>query len=426
MQKLLFTSMVLFFGFNATAQSTTVEPSHASCLPIGRLIDLAKINSPDALIAKARIGGAEAEVVAARSLFKPQLSAFGRSGIGDTGITDSGVSNQLGIRASQRIFDFGDAKYARQSARAGLAEQEFQAQYMSNRAVLSTLRTALDYYQAQDQRVLTAQRRDFFREQESAVKSLLEAGGATLTEVANVSSRLAEAESFFEELEFVKSRALTEIESDTANTSQLCEKPMDIDESFPEVKPLFAPGYAKQVARQNSAFLQSLAKRVEGLTAVEKRQKRSRLPTISLVGTGSYASSNRFENFEFRDRLGVDISVPLYGGTIVSSELQATARSNLANAEYVRAAREIEESIDITLQRIASLKQQLTHRQETERQMEIRFQSAIIEKEAGTKTLSDLIEIRLEYEQAGLTRINNEYEIKRQKLNLLEQVGHDF
>lgn len=51
------------------------------------------------------------------------------------------------------------------------------------------------------------------------------------------------------------------------------------------------------------------------------------------------------------------------------------------------------------------------------------FDSAQIEKDAGVRTLRDLIEVRLEYEQAGLTRIGSEFEIERQILVLLEQTG---
>ena len=82
-----------------------------------------------------------------------------------------------------------------------------------------------------------------------------------------------------------------------------------------------------------------------------------------------------------------------------------------------------EENIDITLHRIKSLKEQLIHLRETEKQMKLRFDSAQIEKDAGVRTLQDLIEVRLEYEQAGLTRISGEFELERQFIVLLEQVG---
>ena len=421
----LATSLFCILPALAHGQNVFVETDRTAeqCLPIGTIIDLSKQNSPEVNIAQAQIGEAESDITAAKKLFEPQLSVFGRSGVGSTGITDSGVSNQIGVRASQRVFDFGDSKFARKAAQAGLEAQQFQAQSTTNIAVLSTLRSILDHQQSLAQSELTAQRRNFFREQKTLTEALLSEGGATITELANVSSRLAEAESFYQELQFVQSRSQTQIKSDILSAREICNAALDLEELFPVVEKLQAPGYAKQVAREQSPFLLELSKRIENLEASFERQRRSRLPVISIVGTGSYASFDRFDDFQFRDRLGVDISVPLSGGTIRSEQQRASARSSIAKAEYARALRAAEENIDITLHRIKSLKEQLVHLRETEKQMKLRFDSAQIEKDAGVRTLQDLIEVRLEYEQAGLTRIGAEFEVERQLIVLLEQVG---
>ena len=110
---------------NAFIESESVT---GQCLPIGTIINLSEQNSPDASVARAQIGEAESDITAANKLFSPQFSVFGRSGVGDTGITDSGVSNQIGVRASQRLFDFGDSKFAKKAAQAGLEAQQYQAQ----------------------------------------------------------------------------------------------------------------------------------------------------------------------------------------------------------------------------------------------------------------------------------------------------------
>ena len=419
------TSLFFVLPSLAHGQDVFIESQSVAdqCLPIGTIIDLSRQNSPEANIARAQINEAEADITAAKKLFEPQLSVFGRSGVGDTGITDSGVSNQFGVRASQRVFDFGDSKFAKRAAQAGLEERQYQERTTTNIAVLSTLRSIIDYQQSLAQSQLTAQRRDFFREQKTLTEALLSEGGATLTELANVSSRLAEAESFYQELQFVQSRSQTQIKSDIQSSRQVCNASVQLEALFPIIEQLQAPGYAKQVVREYSPSLLGLLKRIENLDATLERQKRSRLPVISIVGTGSYASFDRFDDFEFRDRLGLDVSVPLTGGTIRSEQQRASARSNIARAEYARALRLAEENVEITIHRIKSLKEQLVHLRETEKQMKLRFDSAQIEKDVGVRTLQDLIETRLEYEQAGLTRIGAEFEIERQLLVLLEQTG---
>jgi len=95
----------LCIGAPVTAQS-----SDDACLSVGEAFSRAAVRAPEVQIASARAGEAFADVTQAKSLFRPRLSGFGRSGAGDTGIVDSGVSNQVGARASQRIFDFGSKR----------------------------------------------------------------------------------------------------------------------------------------------------------------------------------------------------------------------------------------------------------------------------------------------------------------------------
>ena len=106
----------------APAMAQSVSPptsSTQSCLRFEDVLKLSALRDPSVTISKAQESEADAEIKDAKSLFRPQISAFGRSGFGDTGVVDSSISNQIGVRASQRVFDFGDSKYARQAATSG-------------------------------------------------------------------------------------------------------------------------------------------------------------------------------------------------------------------------------------------------------------------------------------------------------------------
>ena len=98
--------------------TTTQANNH--CLHFDDALKLAAQTDPAVLTARAQKAEAEANLTEAKSLFKPQISAFGRSGLGDVGVVDSAIQNQLGLRLSQRLFDFGDAKYARRIANFNL------------------------------------------------------------------------------------------------------------------------------------------------------------------------------------------------------------------------------------------------------------------------------------------------------------------
>ena len=83
------------------------------------------------------------------------------------------------------------------------------------------------------------------------------------------------------------------------------------------------------------------------------------------------------------------------------------------------ARRQLRKDVSIGYRRIASLEKQLISRRDVEKQTRLQFEAAEMEQAAGTKTLRDLIEIRLEYEQAGLQTLNVKYNLERERLLLL-------
>jgi len=359
----------------AMAQSSPAFTSSTqSCLRFEDILKLSAERDPSVIIAKAQESEADAEIKEAKSLFRPQISAFGRSGFGDTGVIDSSISNQLGVRASQRVFDFGDSKYAREAANSG-----FEASLQDTR-------------QAQLQR----------------------------TERASVASQLADADAFVLELKFRQEQALTQIQIDTGTTSPLCNSKNTQGIIKQRMALLESPETATQIALDKSPNIQALDKRADSQDAIRKREKRSRLPIINIVATGSYSSVGGFDQFEFRDRIGVDVSVPLYSGNAIGARNQrASARYSIARGQLLDAERQLRKDVSIGYRRILSLESQLMSRQEVEKQTRLQFEAAEIEQGAGAKTLRDLIEIRLEYEQAGFQRIRTKYDLMRQQLQLL-------
>ena len=388
-----------------------------ACMSLSDAMSLSAARDPDVLIAKANEQDADADLIEARSLYRPQISAFGRTGFGETGAVDNSVSNQVGIRASQRIIDFGDAKYARRSALANVEASLEDTRQAKLQAALETGLSWLELRESREQIELTKARRDYFSRQVEAVDRALEQGGATRTERASVASQLADAEGFVLELEFRRDRAKTQIMIDTGRAGNPCS-----GDEFLETKtlPLESKAFATDLALSNNPQIIALRKRSDALEADRKRQSRSRLPIVDLVATGSYSSFNRFDNFEFRDRVGVDISVPIYSGNALQAgDKRARARLSVSQNQTLNIERQLEENIEISIRRIKSLGKQLETRQEVEKQTRLQFEAAEIEQGAGTQTLRDLVDIRLEYEQAGLQTIRTRFDLMRERLSLM-------
>jgi len=243
---------------------------------------------------------------------------------------------------------------------------------------------------------------------------------ACRTERASVASQLADADAFVLELKFRQEQALTQIQIDTGTTSPLCNSKNTQGIIKQRMALLESPETATQIALDKSPNIQALDKRADSQDAIRKREKRSRLPIINIVATGSYSSVGGFDQFEFRDRIGVDVSVPLYSGNAIGARNQrASARYSIARGQLLDAERQLRKDVSIGYRRILSLESQLMSRQEVEKQTRLQFEAAEIEQGAGAKTLRDLIEIRLEYEQAGFQRIRTKYDLMRQQLQLL-------
>jgi len=342
----------------ATSRVSTAQ----GCLQMDDVLDLAGRRAPSVMIARASEEEASADIDQARSLYRPRLDAVGRTGVGDTGVVDSGVSNSVGFRASQRVIDFGDAKYARRSARADFAATQNNTRQAARDASTQAGFALLEYYEALAQIELTNRRYEYFAQQLRSIDNLLQTGGATRTERASVASQLSEAEGFVLELEFRRDRARTQIEIATRATSPICNVLKENSDQSSERYMLVDQAVTDALAYNPT--LGALRDRAEGEAARAKRETRAR-----------------------------------------DQELQ------------------LREDVTITWQRLNSLKKQLASRIEVERQTRLQFEAAEIEAGAGTITYRDLVELRLEFEQAGLARIRTTYDLEQQKLILKSLTG---
>lgn len=395
-----------------------------SCLSFNDVLKLSAERDPSVIIAKAQERAADAEIKDAKSLFRPQISAFGRSGFGDTGLIDSSISNQTGLRASQRVFDFGDAKFARQAATLGYEASLEETHLTQLRAAQRTGQAYLNYIESEEQITLSSNRRAYFAQQLTAVDNLLSRGAATRTERAAVASQLSDADAFILELKFRQEDALTQIQIDVGTSAPLCDSSSTQEVLSLRMAPLKDASQAAQLALDKNPSIKALSKNADSLEAARKREQRSRLPIIDVVATGAYSSTGGFDQFDFQERVGVDISVPLYSGNAIGARNQrASARYAVARGQVLDAKRQLRKDVTIGYRRILSLQSQLVSREDVEQQTFLQFEAAEIEQKAGTQTLRDLVEIRLEYEQAGFERIRTKYDLMRQKLLLLTLTG---
>ena len=163
---------------------------------------------------------------------------------------------------------------------------------------------------------------------------------------------------------------------------------------------------------------------IDALDSDRKRERLNRTPIIEAVGITSYSYIDQRNEWEYRDRLGVDVSIPLLSGSALSARVRG-ADADLSRAKFEREQirRELHEDITLTHRDLLSIWAQYERRKHVEAMQLEKFKAAKLEFESGMKTLPDLIEDRLEYEQSRLVTESLKYERLRQQVNLLALTG---
>jgi len=405
------------------------EPSYAqgasACISFKSALDLASLNSPKVAIAKADLDVAQADLTDAKSLRRPQISAFTRSGFGDEGLVNTAIENQVGLRASQRIFDFGDSRLAREAAEEEITAQENLILSERSRAMLEAGIAYIDWLDASERLDATVERANYFLEELSALKLVLDSGGATISELAEISAESADAEADRFELEFEQQQALTLLHVTTRAKSKPCKKETtDLDQHLDILTNENGSAGVLTRALNQNAEVKALASFAKKLDIEAERQRRSRLPILEIVGITSLTSDRRFDNFEFRERIGFDATVPLYTGSSLSAKSdKARAQAQRAQNRAEEQKRLLEEQVVTTHKRALLLNAQLGRRQAVIEFREMELEAAKSGYENNIRTLPELVDVRLQLEDARLVEVRTRYDYYRQVLILKSLIG---
>ncbi|MEO0883354.1 MAG: TolC family protein [Pseudomonadota bacterium] len=396
----------------------------ATCLGFERALVLAASNDPSVRVARSNRDRAAADLQEARSLRRPQLSTFTRLGVGDTGLIDSQIENQIGLRASQRIIDFGDSRLAKEAAREDVAAQESLILDARASASLDAGLAYIDWLEARDQLIATEDRIGYFSRRLEAINSLLATGGATRLERAEVAAEKANAESLQFEFEFRRDQAATRLAIATGDRALPCTVE---NYAVPPSQDNLVSGVLDQMvgdAIEDNPEIEALRRTRASLDATARREARGRLPVIDVVGIASYASQDFDGNFDLQTRLGVNVSVPLFtGNALVAQRRRASAQAARASGELAAAQRALRQSIEVTWRRTLLLQAQSVSRADIRRFKQEEFKAAEIEYEQGLRTLPALTDIRLELEDAALSEIRSRFDLEREQLRLKALTG---
>lgn len=391
-----------------------------ACLSLEAAIERAGPRAPEVAAAEARLAAGEADLVEARSLRRPQLTSFGRSRSGDTGLTDNRLENQAGLQLSQRIVDFGDSRLAIEAAEHERERLEYDVDRQRSVAAYTVAAAMLDAQEAARLMAVISERRAYFTRQQDAIETLFAQGGATRADRAQVAAQRAEAEADMLELRSREERALSRLTAYLGESVTVCDGRRNPTVFADPLADLATVDDAVDAALSANPEIGALRSAVRSQDARRERERRSRLPIVNLVGIASYVYDDIGEDWEVRDSLGVDVTVPIYTGNSLGARVdRETARLEVQESELRVLQREMREQAEIAFRRSISLQAQLARRGVVAESQAIYFDAIEGEFNAGLGTLPDLVEARLDFERAQIDVVAIEFALLREQLDLL-------
>ena len=424
-RSLLRPACLALLGVACLSAGAQAHAQAQSCLSLSEAMGLAAARAPEVAGAEARLAEAEAEARAARSLSRPQVSTFGRSSLGDTGLTSSQIENQVGVQVSQRLYDFGDARLAETAAQNQVDQRNFEIAAQQAESAQMLADAYLTRLETLAVIAVVSERRDYFRRQRDAVTDLLARGGATRADRAQIEAQLANAEADALELQFLADQSATRIrEYAGVPADDLCGTDQASSDLSGELAGLQTLDSLVQAALTDNPMISARLSAVRSLEARLDRARRNRLPVIEAVGIASYVYDDQREDWEGRDRLGVDVSVPLYTGSALTAQRDRAAAQLAAEQSTLRTLqRDMREEAEIAFRRSISLEAQLIRREAVADSQAEYFDAIAGEFQYGLGTLPDLVDARLAHERAQIDVISARFDWLRQKLELLRLTG---
>ncbi len=392
------------------------------------IYELAKENDATLQAAVADRSAAGQQLPLARSAFLPQISASATFSVNDSNDDNSDTfeSSQLTLSLSQSLYNrrnyalLNQAKVSVLQADATLeaARQDLITRVAS--AYFDVKRTEADL--AFNQAELEA----IGRQRDQAEKRF-DVGLSTVTDVreAQASYDLAVADvvavkntlaTTLEALRVLSGVDITNLDGLKDNIPLVAPEPANIDSWV-------------EVARDQNLDLATSRLELESSGIRVRAERGARFPTLDLLAIGSTGTSNRETEFDFNNdnqsgEIRLEVSVPLYTGGRINSEVArakaevASATANLRAQELtvVQQTRDSYRGVETNISRVKALRQALDSTQKSAEAADAGFR-------AGTRTSVDVLQALRDTFSARSAFVSARYDYVFNTLTLKEAAG---
>jgi outer membrane protein len=420
-----------FVALSLALQAAAPAPSRT--LSLDQATETALLQQPQVRVARAQVDVASARADEARAPLLPQVIGTGsyRFGTnntvpGGTQIAGSGTTGfwNVGVTASQLIYDFGQTTGRWRSAQANAAAQQY-AERSTRLVTLLSVRTA--YFQARSQKALIVVARETLTNQErhlAQIEGFVELGTRPLidlaqakTDVANSKVQVIVAENGYATAKAQLNQAMGSVESTDYEVA---------DDSLP---PVADEDQGTEVLVESAAAtrpdLAQLQKQIESQEQLVRAAKGNYAPTLG-ASTSFTDAGRSLDTLRWNWSAQATLTWPLFQGMLVPAQVRE-AEANLVVARAQRDATMQQLRFDVEQARVAvraakaslsAVEEALTNAKERLRLAEGRYQT-------GAGSVIELGDAQIAMANAAAQRVTADYALATARAQLLRALGRE-
>ena len=401
---------VCSFGLIAGAAAS------ASAETLADAIALAYQTNPTLQGQRASQRALDESIVQARTGLRPQVDASASASASDSqGTGNAARGSSAGLSVSQALYTGG-----RVSSQIGAAEADVMTGQQGLRSVEASVIQAVitayvDVRRDQERLRISQENVAVLQRQLDEARARFEVGEITRTDVAQAEARLAASKA-----SLASAQAQLAI-SRASYAAIVGQNPGDL-EAEPSLETFLPPAVedAFDAAEQNNAQILGAQYAERASAARVALARSSRLPTVTASGsvgfTGTTAQQSflpptgaggAFDDYQRSVSGRVSVSVPLFTGGLISSQVRASQERNNADRQSIEETRRsVLRTVSQAWNSLIGARANLTANEEQVRAARIAFEGVRQEAQVGLRTTLDVLNAEQELRNAELSLVS--------------------
>ena len=328
------------------------------------------------------------------------------------------TDSSIGLVASLLLWDGGASKLTVEALKETVLATRQQLVSVEQSVLLRAVAAYLSVRSAAEFVELRQNNLRLLTQELRAAQDRFEVGEVTRTDVAQAESSLAEARSGLATAQGDLQQAIEEYRAAVGRAPGNLEPPP----ALPRLESNIDAARAQAVRAHPDLLAAQHQVAAAELSILQAKAEYN--PTVSAVGSWSYADDLGSGNFSNLTRLGVELSGPIYqGGALSAGERRAIAVRDAQRGNLLTVQRQIVQDVGNAYAALAARRASLSASEERIRAARIAFRGVREEATLGARTTLDVLDAEQELLDAETARISDQANLYVAAYAVLQATG---